>query len=656
MVGIRCAWLVLLLVWGAACAGARTPEPQDPATREAAAAFLANPAYTHAALSPDGRWIAAILDGAPPSLFAKEVNGDALRLLLRLDQPGSRVLEVGWSGRERIVLRFDAPDRERRGRARRIHAMAVHPDRPPTVRSDRLPSETLWDVPFSAQGETKVLHWLPEDEEHVIEQRYDASVGGVSVGRVHVRSGVWTEIAPARPGLLAWFTDASGAVRAATGRGPQGHERLVLVRGSAQEEFESLVDTDDLRVADLGFAGFDADPGRIFVRTSEDTGRQAVYPLDLESLERGSAVVTDPEFDVAAGYVESAEGGLVAVEVERDRPGLQFLDADAAAAQAAIDAAFPHTTNRVVSRDASGRQQLVEVAGDRSPPAFYLLRAGLGEMEFLYEALPDVSADRLAETRAVSFPTRDGNTLHGYLTLPRGERGPLPVIVIAHGGPSARVSWGWDATVQFLADRGFAVFQPNFGGSTGYGRAVEQRGWRQWGRRIQDDVDDGVDWLIESGIAAPGRVGIYGRGFGGYVALASALREPSRFRAVASFGGLTDLRALVDAPREYVNLDPNGPVYGTLPSDLELLEVISPAHQAERMRVPVLLGHGTKDPFVDVAQTQRLARALEAAGRPPELFLYRGALDVFLEAEQRIDFHMRLARFFEAHLRAVEPL
>ena len=171
-----------------------------------------------------------------------------------------------------------------------------------------------------------------------------------------------------------------------------------------------------------------------------------------------------------------------------------------------------------------------------------------------------------------------------------------------------------------------------------------------------DRVDDGVDWLIESGIAAPGRVGIYGRGFGGYVALASALREPSRFRAVASFGGLTDLRALVDAPREYVNLDPNGPVYGTLPSDLALLEAISPAHQVERMRLPVLLGHGTKDPFVDVAQTQRLATALEAAGRPAELLLYRGALDVFLEAEQRIDFHLRLARFFEAHLRAVEPL
>jgi len=257
----------------------------------------------------------------------------------------------------------------------------------------------------------------------------------------------------------------------------------------------------------------------------------------------------------------------------------------------------------------------------------------------------------------VSYRARDGLEIPAYLTVPAGASpSNLPVIVILHDGPTDRAHWGFDATVQFLASRGFAVFQPNFRGSSGYGLDLERAGYRAWGGAMQDDVADGVRWLVSEGIADPDRIGVYGSGYGGYAALLALAADPELFRAGASWGAVTDRAALLDRPGDYSSPDWNHPTVGATPSDREALAARSPAHLADRIRAPVLLAHGTKDRVVAVAQLRAMEDALDAANRPFESEEYRNQGHEFSDESDRIDFHERLVRFFEQNLRPRVPL
>jgi dipeptidyl aminopeptidase/acylaminoacyl peptidase len=203
--------------------------------------------------------------------------------------------------------------------------------------------------------------------------------------------------------------------------------------------------------------------------------------------------------------------------------------------------------------------------------------------------------------------------------------------------------------VQFLASRGFAVLQPNYRGSTGYGREHERLGYGQWGLGMQEDLVDGVRWLVSEGIADPARVGIYGVGYGGYAAMLAAAR-PQMFRAAASFGAVTDLVDLLENPNHYRSNDLNNPVEGKLPGDRDALAALSPARLGAKIKIPVLVGHGLADPVVDADQSRALVDAVEDAGGQVESAFYRRELHELIDEATRVEFHERLAAFFERHL------
>jgi dipeptidyl aminopeptidase/acylaminoacyl peptidase len=251
----------------------------------------------------------------------------------------------------------------------------------------------------------------------------------------------------------------------------------------------------------------------------------------------------------------------------------------------------------------------------------------------------------------VGFRARDGLEIPGYLTLPTGRAGaPLPTILYLHGGPSARDVWGYDPTVQFLASRGFAVFQPNFRGSSGYGRRHAELGHEQWGLAMQDDVEDAARWLIEGGIADPDRIGIYGVGYGGYAALMALVKTPDAFAAGASLAGVTDLHAMLNDEAWLRSDRRSERTVGGWWSDWTRLRETSPAKHADRIRAPVLIAHGGADDVVHVRHAGKMAAALEKHGREVETLLYPGEVQGFVHERNRIDFHERLAEFFERHL------
>jgi dipeptidyl aminopeptidase/acylaminoacyl peptidase len=364
----------------------------------------------------------------------------------------------------------------------------------------------------------------------------------------------------------------------------------------------------------------------------------------------GRTVYADPRFDVGALVHSPVDGTLWAVEVDGEKPERHYFDRAAQREQASIDHAMPGTTNRIVSFDRDAASGIIRTSGDTSPPDYYRYDRERKRMDFLFTANPTIDRDRLAPMKPVQYPARDGLAISAYLTVPRGATRNLPVIVIVHDGPSARASWGWDPAVQFFASRGFAVFQPNYRGSTGYGREHERMGYGQWGQAMQDDLADGVRWLVAEGIANPTRVGIYGVGYGGYAALMAAAKNPDSFRAAASYGAVTDLVDLLENPAHYRSADLNHPVEGKLPGDRAALAALSPARLGAQIRIPVFVAHGLSDPIVHADQARAMIDAVEDAGGRVESALYRGELHELVEEHNRVEFHEKLAAFFARHL------
>jgi len=263
-----------------------------------------------------------------------------------------------------------------------------------------------------------------------------------------------------------------------------------------------------------------------------------------------------------------------------------------------------------------------------------------------------LSDHSFAPMRTVSYRSRDGLTIPAYLTLPRGrpEQG-LALIVMPHGGPFARDSWGFETWVQFLASRGYAVLQPNFRGSTGYGRDYVERGFGQLGAGMIDDIEDGVAWLADQGVIDAARVCIMGASYGGYAALWGPIRSPQRYRCAISFAGVSDLRAIVrydsrffTATRYYRNWRRR--IEGEQGADLA---AISPLNHAARLRVPLLIAHGERDWNVPPSHSRNLLRALARAGIEVESVFYSDEAHGFSRPENSADFLRRVETFLARH-------
>ena len=248
---------------------------------------------------------------------------------------------------------------------------------------------------------------------------------------------------------------------------------------------------------------------------------------------------------------------------------------------------------------------VVRSSGPREPGLYHLLVNG-SQLVPLGRSFPHLVPEKLADTGFVSYPARDGLEIPGFLTLPQGAEGPLPAVVMPHGGPWARDFLDWDLWAQFLANRGYAVLQPQYRVSEGWGQALWRAGDREWGQKMQDDKDDGARWLVEQGIADPDRIAIYGYSYGGYAAMAASVRPNSPYQCAIAGAGLSELRTFdkitYESPfnREYQNPTIAG---------------LSPLDHVKQVAMPVYLFHGDRDQRVPIEQSRKFANALKRAGK-----------------------------------------
>jgi dipeptidyl aminopeptidase/acylaminoacyl peptidase len=667
---------VLLVVLALALAiGACQSEPPRPSQSGAvvkgqpAGLFLRIPAVSRVALSPDGKRIAGLSSNEgvqvvfETSRATREVNH------LTKIAPETIVRSFGWSGDDVLVVGYEQPDAsaERDAQVRRTPDGVVY-DASESVRMRRSrgreyrmialrvgdrrqrAQETSWPLQVNPSLPGGVIHFRPDDKEHVLINWWQSPEVGASAQLARVRDGLAKEVVHATPGVNVWYADHEGRVRAGTGRSEDGINAIVVARADDHSPFSELTGVGISRETEFEFAGFDADPRIVYLTAIGDSGRKELFAYDLAKRLR-RAVYANPQFDVGALVSSPVDGALWAVEVDGDKPELHYFDRAAQREQASIDTALPGTTNRIVSFDRDAKLAIVETSGDVSPPDYYRYERAAKRMDFLFTANPELDRAQLAPMKSVRYTARDGTPIPAYLTVPHGAAAKnLPVIVIVHDGPSDRVRWGWDPVVQFLASRGFAVFQPNYRGSIGFGREHERMGYGQWGLAMQTDLDDGVRWLVSEGIANPTRVGIYGVGYGGYAALLAAAKSPDLYRAAASYGAVTDLVDLLDTPAHYRSADLNNPVEGKLPGDRAGLAALSPARLGAQIRIPVFVAHGLADPVVAAEQARAMVSAIEGAGGKVESELYRKELHELVSEENRISFHEKLAAFFARNL------
>ncbi|MGD9695585.1 MAG: alpha/beta fold hydrolase [Thermoleophilia bacterium] len=460
------------------------------------------------------------------------------------------------------------------------------------------------------------------------------------------------ELVGRNPGdVIDWLADRRGRVRAAQVQTPSGDYRL-LVREHEDGEFRVVA---EFANEDGGHAySFTPDGARLWVSSARDSDLLRLVELDpADGSER--VIDADDEADLAAPVISDRTGELLGAVYLRDRLVLHAFDADLARDWERLQALDPGDP-RILGRDADETAFVVAYDSDVDPGATYLYDRATGEAELLYRSRPWLDPEVLAPMTPVRIASRDGFALHSYLTLPRGiEPRDLPAVLLVHGGPWTRDAWGYDAQAQFLANRGYAVLQVNYRGSSGFGKRFMHAAEHEFAGRMHDDLIDGVEWLVGEGVADRGRIAIVGGSYGGYAALVGATFTPDVFAAVVSIVGPSSLVTLVRSfPAYWRPLlastwfryvgDPEDP------EQLPDLEARSPLNRVDDIVAPLLVIQGANDPRVTKAESDQIVAALRARGVAVEYMVKDDEGHGFVKPENRLDMYGAIERFLSVHL------
>ena len=387
----------------------------------------------------------------------------------------------------------------------------------------------------------------------------------------------------------------------------------LLENGSVRE----ILHQDDSQQPTL--AGLLPDDSALVLLAAKGT-HQAAWKLPLDGSPM-KLLAEDPDADVTGTYPDPYTGAVVGVYVGGSRGTVRWLDAQAQRRYEAVKHAFPDKLVSISGWSADGSRTLAGVDSPSAPPVYYLIDFKTHHADIAAEEYPALEGATLGQFREITYTARDGTPIPAYLTLPPGKgAGPVPLVVLPHGGPQSRDYPEFDWTVQFLATRGYAVLQPQFRGSSGFGEAFERAGYRQWGGLMQDDVSDGVRAMIQQGVADAHRVCIVGMSYGGYAALAGAAFTPALYRCAASVNGVSDLRAVQQeeppAPDSWFGfVSPAQPQWKERIASGAALDTRSPINSVSAITIPVFIAYGTGAGVVASDQSLRMAEALRKAGK-----------------------------------------
>ena len=445
--------------------------------------------------------------------------------------------------------------------------------------------------------------------------------------------------------VVSWYADGTGTVRMGVGLLDDGRTKRIYHRAGRHDSY---------RVIDRGHTNIDELispalflPGNKTLTVADDAdGFSAVYDLDLGTLERGAQLHASKEFDIGGIIADETGSKLLGVTLNEDRRSVRWLDPALAAIEAQVGAGVKGARVRLISYSRD-RSRAILLASNPDAPGVYMLwdkaSGGVAPIAHVNDA---IKMSPLHPVRTIRYKARDGLEIAAVLTLPKGRSSNLPLIVMPHGGPFARDTEEWDWWTQFLADRGYAVVQPNYRGSSGYGTRFTQRGEGQWGLAMQDDLNDAVTALATKGTIDPKRVCMVGASYGGYAAMRAAQRDGKLYRCAVSYAGVSDLPALRRYDSRFLMAGVRSDWIKRQAPDLA---AVSPINGVDGFSIPLLLVHGAKDRVVPLRQSKSIAGKLRAAGKDVTFIEQREADHHFSRGEDRVQFLQALEAFLGKH-------
>lgn len=472
--------------------------------------------------------------------------------------------------------------------------------------------------------------------------------------RLDLQTGELTQLAENPGNWQGWMTDHNGCLRAVTAI-VDGVNTQILYRDNDTEDFRPVLTTNFKE--EVAFLDFTADNSLVYAATNLGRDKIALVLMDPATCAEKEFLFEHPKYDVSGIAYSRRRGKLLTVFCSGHKdPVRHYFDSDEKALRNRIKAHFPHHKVGVADTDKAEENLLLYVGSDRTRGAYYFYNVQEDKPRLLAETAPWLREEDLVEMHPVCYTTRDGLEIEAYLSLPHGytpdTAKSLPTIINPHGGPWARDKWGFSSETQFLCNRGYAVFQMNFRGSTGYGRRFLEAGYKQWGRAMQDDITDGVEWLKARGISDPKRIAIYGGSYGGYATLAGITYTPHLYACAIDYVGVSNLLTFMQTIPPYWKpmLEMMYEQVGDPVRDREMLEACSPALHADRIVAPLFIAQGANDPRVNKAESDQMVAALRARGVEVEYMVKENEGHGFHNQENRFDFYRAMERFLARHL------
>lgn len=608
--------------------------PAAAQNEDLAARFGSRGTVLNISLSPSGKQVAYIAPAGPyeEMIYILDLEGDGIRRPIALDSNRNGFLtNCDWGSDEYLICNFRGTTDFGGAKIGFSRLLVVATDGSGVrVLSERDGGRSFnfnqysgsvlsLDVPGKPNS---ILLQRAFHEKYRTGTRVGSNASGIGIEQVDLKSLKRSMFMQPREVSVGYIADENGEVRVmiTVSNDTQGYLRdkmdyaYTSVGGKSFTKLEPSLNFEKFRVL-----GVDSSRNIAYALAEKD-GFDALYSIALDATGKTELILARDGYDVDGLVRLGRKQRVVGATFATDRRHFEFFDPTLGKLAAALAKALPGSPQVEIIDASSDEQRLLVLAhSDVNPGLVYIFDREAGQLTEVVPMRGELEGMKLANVRHVTYQARDGKDVPGYLTLPPGSDGKdLPAIVMPHGGPGSRDEWGFDWLSQYYAQLGFAVLQPNFRGSTGYGSAWQmENGFQSWERATGDVIDAGK-WLVSEGIADPDKLAVVGWSYGGYAALQSAATEPGTFRAVVAIAPVTDLGQLRDDARNFTNY----PLVSEFLGQGSVIDSGSPARRAKAITVPVMLAHGTNDESVPVKHTSIMAAALSAAGNPAKVLTF----------------------------------